>query len=131
MNTRPQHWLRKVMAEHSPALAIAEKIEDADERVANLKLQIIAVQESRKKLELSARELAGENVSEEQLTEAVTTTERDCIVACQLTATILQAETQRLFVIANPFLNELVAPELDKINTTSESLSRWKSFSER
>ena len=131
MNTRPQHWLRKVMAEHSTALAIAEKIEDADERVANLKLQIIAVQESRKKLEISARELAGQNVGEEQLTEAVTTTERDCIGACQLTATILQAETQRLFVIANPFLNELVAPELDKINTTSESLSRWKSFSER
>lgn len=131
MNSRPQHWLRHLMPKNASALAIAEKIEDADERVANLKLQIIAVQEARKKLEQNARELAGQDIGEDQLAEAVASTGQDSIESCLSTAAILQAETHRLFVDANPFLSELVAVELEKVNATSSNLSRWKALCER
>nr|WP_192963444.1 hypothetical protein [Pseudomonas fluorescens]CEK42279.1 hypothetical protein PQBR57_0326 [Pseudomonas fluorescens SBW25] len=49
---------------------------------------------------------------------------------CLATAAILQDQIHKLFVGANPFLGELIAPELEKIVSLNKALERWKSMSE-
>lgn len=50
--------------------------------------------------------------------------------SCLSSATMLQEKLHRLFVGANPFFSELVAPELERMVALCKSLERWKSISE-
>lgn len=49
---------------------------------------------------------------------------------CLATAATLQDQLHKLFVGSNPFLGELLSPELEKIVSLNKALERWKSFSE-
>ncbi|MGP0171263.1 hypothetical protein ACSVIJ_05195 [Pseudomonas sp. NCHU5208] len=121
------HWLRKVLPSNELADTIAGKIEDADERIENLKEQILAVQARRAELEEEARTIAADSVDEPTLEHAVSSGESQVLAACQASATILLGEIRRLFVEASPFLSELAQHEMEKAQSIHDNMERWAS----
>lgn len=128
-NNTLKHWLRALLPRDERAQSVAQQIEDYSERIENLKLQIIAVHESRAKLEAVARNMAEEVVSEQKLTAALARMEVQVLDSCQTTANILQGELVHLYTAATPFLSELVEPELANAGSLCQNLARWKSMS--
>lgn len=118
------HWLKTLLPKNASAVELAQKIDDADERVQNLKEQIIAVQSRRSELEREARDLAAQYAGEAKLA-SVTSNEPGLLNSCKVSASILQSELRRLFVESSPFLSELAQSEMDKTSAIHENLSRW------
>lgn len=121
------HWLRKVLPSNELADTIAGKIEDADERIENLKEQILAVQARRAELEEEARTIATDSVGEPTLQHAVSSGESQVLAACKASSTILQGEIRRLFVESSPFLSELAQHEMEKAQSIHDNMERWAS----
>jgi hypothetical protein len=121
------HWLRTLLPKNEVAAGIAQKIEDSDERITNLKEQILAVQARRAELEEEARTVVLETVGQAEFDRAIVTNEAPLLVSCKVSANILQGELRRLFVEASPFLSELAQPEMDKANTIHDNVDRWLS----
>ncbi len=121
------HWLRKTHPASEIAQKIAGKIEDADERIANLKEQILAVQARREELEEEAHSIASDRLDEEALARAMAQNEGPALAGCKASAAILQADIRRLFVEATPFLGELAQREMEKAQSIHENMSRWQS----
>lgn len=121
------HWLRKTHPSSEIAQTIAGKIEDADERIANLKEQILAVQARRKELEEEAQTIASDQLDEEALARAMAHNAGPVLAACKASAAILQGDMRRLFVEATPFLSELAQHEMEKAQSIHDNVSRWQS----
>lgn len=120
-----KHWLKLLLPKNEIAVDIAQKIEDADERISNLKKQIVAVQDRRSELAEKARELASECVDERELDRLIAGSEAPLLQDCAESALILQTELRRLFVEASPFLSELAQTELEKVNAVQGNVKRW------
>ncbi|WP_439126204.1 MAG: hypothetical protein ACNJA3_27950 (plasmid) [Pseudomonas rhizophila] len=120
------HWLKTLLPKNPSAVELSQKIDDADERVQNLKEQIIAVQSRRSELEREARDLASQCVGEAEL-GSVTSDEPALLNSCKVSASILQGELRRLFVESSPFLSELAQSEMDKTTSIHDNLGRWLS----
>ena len=121
------HWLRKTHPTSDIAQNIAGKIEEADERIANLKEQILAVQARREELEEEAQSIASDRLDEEALARAMADNEVSILAGCKASATILHADIRRLFVEATPFLSELAQREMEKAQSIQENMQRWAS----
>lgn len=121
------HWLRKTLPKNDIASEIAGKIEAADERIANLKEQILAVQARRAELEEEARTVASDSIDEETLEKALASNEGQVLACCKVSTEILQADIRRLFVESNPFLSELAQHEMEKAQSIHDNVSRWQS----
>lgn len=121
------HWLRKILPKNEIASEIAGKIEDADERIANLKEQILAVQARRAELEEEARTVASDSIDEEALETALASSEGQVLSSCKASAEILQGDIRRLFVESNPFLSELAQHEMVKAQSIYDNVTRWQS----
>ncbi len=121
------HWLRKILPKNDIASEIAGKIEDADERIANLKEQILAVQARRAELEEEARTVASDSIDEEALEKALASSEGQVLASCKASAEILQGDIRRLFVESNPFLSELAQHEMVKAQSIYDNVTRWQS----
>lgn len=121
------HWLRKTLPKNEIALEIAGKIEDADERITNLKEQILAVQARRAELEEEARAVASDAIDEESLEKALANNEGQVLASCKSSAEILQGDIRRLFVESNPFLSELAQHEMEKAQSIHANVKRWAS----
>lgn len=122
-----KHWLKTLLPKNEIAVGIAQKIEDADERISNLKEQILAVQARRAELHEEARLVASECVDEAEFGRAIATNEAPLLASCKVSASILQGELRRLFVESSPFLSELAQPEMDKANSIHDNVARWLS----
>ncbi|MGE8065221.1 hypothetical protein [Pseudomonas sp. NPDC089569] len=122
-----KHWLRKLLPKNEIATGIAQKIEEADERISNLKEQIIAVQARRAELEEEARSIALDCIDEGECDRAIASNEAPLLASCKVSASILQGELRRLFVESSPFLSELAQPEMDKATTIHDNVVRWLS----
>jgi len=122
-----KHWLKMLLPKNEIAVGIAQKIEEADERVSNLKQQIIAVQARRAELEEEARTMASDCFDENEVERAVASNEAVLLSSCQSSAVILQSDLRRLFVESSPFLGELAQPELDKATSIHDNVVRWLS----
>ena len=122
------HWLRKALPKSEIGSTIAGKIEDADERIANLKEQILAVQARRAELEEEARIVASDAVHEDELERLISQNNEAAVLASsKLSASILHADLLRLFVVSGPFLSELVQPEMEKARAIHDNITRWLS----
>jgi hypothetical protein len=122
-----KHWLKTLLPNNETAAGISQKIEDADERIANLKEQIIAVQARRAELEEEGRIIAAECVEESELDRAIASNEANLLASCKASSSILQGELRRLFVESSPFLGELAQPEMEKANSIYDNVVRWLS----
>ncbi|RMM39257.1 hypothetical protein QO021_28360 (plasmid) [Pseudomonas amygdali pv. lachrymans] len=119
-----KHWLKTLLPNNASAVEIAKKIEDADERIQNLKEQIIAVQSRRSELEDQGRALASQSVDDHQL-DSLAHDEAALLDSCKVSATILQGDLRRLFVQSTPFLGELAQSEMNKANSIYDNVVRW------
>lgn len=122
-----KHWLKTLLPKNKAAIEIAQKIEEADERLSNLKDQILAVQARRAELELEARTIASAALEESELDRAQTCNEPALLASCNASASILQGDLRRLFVESGPFLSELAQTELDKAISIQSNVARWLS----
>ncbi|OOW07066.1 hypothetical protein MF6394_02085 [Pseudomonas sp. MF6394] len=125
-NDKMNHWLKTLLPKNASAVELSQKIDDADERVQNLKEQIIAVQSRRAELEREAKDLASQCLSDDQLA-SVCSDEAALLNSCRVSASILQSELRRLFVESSPFLSELAQSEMDKTISIHDNLGRWLS----
>ncbi len=123
------HWIRNLLPKDQEAIALAEQIEGADERIANLKEQLLVVMARRKELELEACDLAlgAADNDESKLAKSIQAySEPVYLASCSVSATVLCNDLQRLFVDASPFLSELAQGELEKAKSIELNLERWK-----
>lgn len=128
------HWIRKVLPKNREAIALAEQIEGADERIANLKEQLLVVMARRKELEDEARDLALEAVGgdESKLAKDIQAySEHLFLASCSVSAVILHSDLLRLYVDASPFLGELAQGEMEKAKAIQLNLKRWELNLER
>jgi chromosome segregation ATPase len=123
-----KHWLRTLFPTERAAQTLAQKIEEADERIANLKDQIAAVQERRAELEREAKSFASNGFNERDITTAIAKMEVQTLDSVLSSTVNLQRELHQLFVESGPFLSELVEPELAQCGSLCQKLSRWKSI---
>jgi hypothetical protein len=121
-----KHWLKTLLPNNASAVEIAQKIEDADERIQNLKEQIVAVQSRRSELEDQGRALASQSVDDHQL-DSLAHDEAALLDSCKVSSTILQGDLRRLFVQSSPFLSELAQSEMTKANSIYDNVVRWLS----
>lgn len=125
-----RHWLHNLIPNNPAALELQTTIEGGDERITNLKLQVIAVQEVRSSNTRKLLDMAGESISEAKLAKARAAAQGQHLAACLSTLTILQTELHELFVDASPYLSELVSHELEKVTSVAKNIERWKAISE-
>lgn len=124
-----KHWLRTTLPNNADAQRLAEQIENSDERIANLKEQIKAVQQRRGELEQNARSLCAElSIGEESVAAEARRGEHALLVSVSESAGLLQNELRRLFVVANPFLSELAQPDLERAISIQSNAKRWFSL---
>lgn len=121
-----RHWLHNLIPNDTAAIQLQTSIEEADERIANLKLRVIAVHKVRSSNTRQALDMAGDTVSEAKLAKARASAQGQHLAACLSTLTILQTELHELFVDASPYLSELVSHELEKVTAVANNIERWK-----
>ncbi len=122
-----KHWLKLLLPKNAEARTLAQSIEDADERIAGLKEQIMAVQARRDELEEEARAMAVDALPEGKLEQLLAASEASILGACKTSAMILHTDLRRLFAESSPFLSELAQPEMDKALSIRDNVSRWLS----
>jgi len=122
-----KHWLKLLLPKNADARNLAQSIEDADERIAGLKEQIIAVQARRDELEEEARTIAADALPEGKLEQLLSANEASILAACETSATILHTDLRRLFAESSPFLSELAQPDMDKALSIRDNVTRWLS----
>lgn len=128
------HWIHNLLPKNREAKALAEQIEGADERIANLKEQLLAVMARRKELEQVARDLALEALDDDEsklAKDIQAYSEPVFLASCSVSATILHTDLLRLFVDASPFLGELAQGEMKKAKAIELNLERWELNLER
>ncbi|HBO2935114.1 TPA: hypothetical protein L4R50_000108 [Pseudomonas aeruginosa] len=96
-----KHWLKLLMPKNAEARTLAQNIEDADERIAGLKEQIIAVQARRAELEEEAQMMAADALTEGKLAQLLAANEASTLESCKHSAMILHTDLRRLFAESN------------------------------
>ncbi|WP_121498231.1 hypothetical protein [Pseudomonas aeruginosa] len=122
-----KHWLKRLMPKNADARTLAQRIEDADERIAGLKEQIIAVQARRAELEEEAQTMAADALPDGKLAQLLAASEASTLENCKHSAMILHTDLRRLFAESSPFLSELAQPEMDKALSIHDNVARWLS----
>lgn len=122
-----KHWLKQVLPKNAEARALAQSIEVADERIAGLQEQIIAVQKRRAELEEQAQTMAADALTEGKLEQLLAASEASTLNCCKDSALILHTTLRRLFVESSPFLSELAQMEMEKALSIHDNVARWLS----
>lgn len=128
------HWIRNLLPKNKEAKALAEQIEGADERITNLKEQLLVVMARRKELEHEARDLALEALGDDEsklARDIQAYSEPLFLASCSVSAEILHTDLLRLYVDASPFLGELAQGEMEKAKSIQLNIERWELNHER